>query len=168
IVRSLGRHGIPVWVLKQNGHVLAALSRYAHRSLRWPAANAENQIDFLLELADKHSLQGWALFPTEDDTVALVARHHETLAGRYRVTVPPWAALRNVCDKWSLYGLARDLKIEQPWTVCPRNSADIASLVCSFPVILKPAMRVRPSPFGVDKAWRIDDRDMLVARYEQI
>lgn len=38
VVRSLGRRGIPVWVLTDE-HKIAATSRYAQRSFAWPATD---------------------------------------------------------------------------------------------------------------------------------
>src|SRR5438309_7961024 len=52
IVRSLGRQGIPVWVLKQDGQLLGAASRYACRSLACPPwEDDRKQLDFLLDLS---------------------------------------------------------------------------------------------------------------------
>src|SRR5437667_10758489 len=79
VVRSLGRHGIPAWVLKQAGHLLATKSRYACRSISWPAGDDRRQVDFLLDLAVKYGLKGWLLFPTGEETAALVAGHHGCL-----------------------------------------------------------------------------------------
>src|SRR5262249_35471538 len=50
VVRSLGRHGIPVWVLTDE-HTIAASSRYARRRLPFPAGDVARQCDFLLDLA---------------------------------------------------------------------------------------------------------------------
>src|SRR6266436_9376053 len=66
IVRSLGRRGIPVWVLKQDEHLVGAASRYACRSLRGPLGDDHEQLDFLLDLAVREGIKGWALFPTTD------------------------------------------------------------------------------------------------------
>src|SRR5262249_14868178 len=94
VVRSLGRRGIPVWVL-DDGHRLAALSRFAERSFAWPAeSSATEQIAYLLQLAATHALHGWTLFPTGDETAALLARNHERLSQHFRMTTPPWQVLR--------------------------------------------------------------------------
>src|SRR5947209_13426090 len=78
IVRSLGRRGIPVWVLKQDGQLLGAASRYASRSLACPPwEDDRKQLDFLLDLSIREGLTGWALFPTSDESVTLIARHHQ-------------------------------------------------------------------------------------------
>jgi len=75
VVRSLGRRGVPVWVLTAGGQLLAATSRYARRRLSWPAGDDRKRVDFLLELAAKHNLKGWVLFATDDYSVALLAHH---------------------------------------------------------------------------------------------
>ena len=167
IVRSLGRHGIPVWLIKEGGHLVAAASRHVCRRLSWPAENDRARIDFLLDLAAQNDLEGWLLFPTDDYTVALISQHHEVLADRYRITVPPWEELRWACDKRLLFRLAGELGIPRPWTVWLSSRQELAALDCPFPVILKPAMRARPSSLSVPKAWRADDRPSLLARYDE-
>src|SRR5712691_6488888 len=85
IVRSLGRHGIPVWVLHEDGQLLATLSRYAQRSFAWRPGDDSGRVDFLLDLASKNKLERWVLIPTGDESAALVARHHTELTERYRL-----------------------------------------------------------------------------------
>ena len=47
VVRSLGRRGIPVWVLHDE-HRLASTSRFAQRSWAWPCQATEmEQVDQL-------------------------------------------------------------------------------------------------------------------------
>src|SRR3989454_1054661 len=167
VVRSLGRRGIPVWVLKQPGHSLAAASRYARRSLPWPAGDEDSRVRSLLDLAVKHGMKGWVLFPTEDAAVGLVARHHELLGTQFRLTIPSWENLRWACDKRLLHELAAEYKIDQPWTFCPTNRDDLANLDCPFPVVIKPAFREAFNRLTVEKAWRVDDRDSLLARYDE-
>lgn len=166
--RSLGRRGIPVWILMASEHRVAATSRYVQRSLHWPAGNGDRwrEVDFLLELANKHHLRGWMLFPTEDAGVDLLSRHYEALATEYQVTVPPWDLLRWACDKRLLYQLAKDLGVAHPWTACPRTRAEIEALHCQFPAVLKPAMRLELNRFTAAKAWRVDDHRSLMARYD--
>ncbi len=49
VVRSLGRHRIPVWLIKQGGHLVAATSRYVRRRVPWPDGEDAKRIDFLLD-----------------------------------------------------------------------------------------------------------------------
>jgi predicted ATP-grasp superfamily ATP-dependent carboligase len=80
VIRSLGRRGIPVCVLKQGDHRLATTSRYVQHSWHWPTGEDSDRVNFLLKLAAEHNLHRWVLFPTDDETVCLVARHHAALA----------------------------------------------------------------------------------------
>src|SRR5438552_1593302 len=167
VVRSLGRRGIPVCVLKRPGHRLAAVSKYARNSEVWPSGDEARGVDFLLDLAGRKGLKGWVLIPTDDEVVGLVARHHDVLAKQFRLTVPPWGKLSWFCDKRQLNKLARELKVDQPWTVYPRDREEVTQLRCSFPLIIKPALREAYNPLTAAKAWRVDDRASLIARYDE-
>src|SRR6266852_3435160 len=112
IVRSLGRHGIPVWVLKKSEQPLASLSRYAKRSLRWVTGDEATKAGFLVDLTEKYGLQGWVLFPTDDEAVGLIARNHYRLSKRFRLTTAPWSEIECVCNKRHLHRLAMELDIE--------------------------------------------------------
>jgi len=165
IVQSLGRHGVPVWVLKKAGHVLACTSCYASRALAWPEQQEADQIEFLIGLAREYSLQGWVLFPTDDEAVGLVGRHHERLSPVFRLTTQPWQVLNQVCDKRNLHALAKQLGICCPWTFLANSREEVANLRCTFPVIIKPAIRERLTQLSIDKAWRADDLGQLLALY---
>jgi len=167
VVRSLGRRGIPVWVINQGGHLVAAASRYVRRRLPWPAGDDREKVDFLLALCAEHQLGGWMLVPTDDYTVGLISGHHELLASKYRVTVPAWEKLRWACDKRLLHRLAEKLLVDQPWTACPSNREELAKIDCPFPVILKPGTRLRPSTLAVPKAWLVKDYISLLRRYDE-
>ena len=51
VVRSLGRHGIPVWLVKRGGHLVAATSRYVRRRVPWPSGDDSGMIDYLVGIA---------------------------------------------------------------------------------------------------------------------
>jgi D-aspartate ligase len=167
VVRSLGRRGIPVWVIKQGGHLVAATSRYVRRAVPWPEGDDREKVDFLLDLCARHHLGGWMLFPTDDYTVGLASGYHKELGRVYRLTVPPWEDLRWACDKRLLQQLAERLGIHQPWTAWPSNREGLPEIDYPFPVILKPAIRLKPNSLAVPKAWRAEDRKSLEARFEE-
>ena len=165
-VQSLGRHGVEAWVLHQAGRGVADFSRYARRSLRWPAGPASAQVGFLLELAERHGLDGWALFPTHDETVALCARHWNTLARVYRMTTPRWDIVKYAYDKRHTYRLAAEIGAPYPST-WELGDVDVRRIDCTFPAILKPAVKEQANALTVAKAWRVDDRSSLLARYSE-
>ena len=165
IVRSLGRQGIPVWVV-QYGETLAGYSRYARRRLRWPESTEAGQISYLLDLADEHDLKGWVLFPTTEETAWLISRNHAALSTKYRLTTSPWSEYSVAANKHLAYRRAESLGIDVPRTWYPGSMAEVAQLDLEFPVILKPAVRITHNDFTDAKAWRIEDRGALLARYE--
>src|SRR5689334_3590350 len=167
VARSLGRRGIPVWIINQGGHLVASASRHVRRRLPWPTADDRARLEYLLTLCSEHHLDGWMLIPTDDYTVGLVSANHESLANRYRLTVPSWEKLQWACDKRLLHQLAKKLQIHQPWTACPSSREDLARMDCPYPVILKPAVRLQPSSLAIPKAWLVTDRKSLLARFDE-
>jgi D-aspartate ligase len=166
VVRSLGRRGVPVRVVRSDEHGVAAASRYAGRRLQWPEAAGDGaRVDYLVALAERERLHGWVLIPTHDEEAALVARHHETLARCYRLTTPPWETLRAAYDKRRTHAVAAELGIAQPWTIFPSGEDDLERATGRFPVVIKPAYKEHANRLTVDKAWRADDAGMLRRRY---
>jgi predicted ATP-grasp superfamily ATP-dependent carboligase len=135
--------------------------------LSWPAGDESTKVDFLLRLSTEKGLRGWVLFPTDDEAVAMVARHYELLRGHYRLTSPTKEQYGPICNKWLLHGLASELKIDQPWTYCPTGREELFSLPCSFPVIVKPALREVFNRLTAEKAWQANDRQTLLANYDE-
>ena len=167
-VRSLGRRGIPVWVLYYADHPLAAASRYAQRRLSWPSGDDTRRLTLLRRLAQQEGLRGWVLIPSSDEVVAFIGRHHATLAALYRLTTPPWEQLIWAHDKRSLYDLADTVGVARPWTAYPASRDEVAAAARDFPLIIKPMVHEAPNPLSRDKAWRVDDRQALLNRYDQV
>jgi predicted ATP-grasp superfamily ATP-dependent carboligase len=167
LVRSLGRRGIPVWTLEPDGERLASLSRYTRRSFRWPHGDDAEQLNYLYSLSARHELAGWALFPTNDETTALFARHHAELSKHFRLTVPPWDILAQAYDKRLTSQLAAEIGIDVPATFSARDRDELLAREVQYPIILKPAFKREVNRFTRDKAWRVDDRATLAARYDE-
>lgn len=167
VVRSLGRRGIPAWAL-HDGCLTATRSRYVRHSLPWPAEVDEaRQRDYLLDLAATRRLDGWALFPVLDETAAMIARHHDALAERFRLTTPPWAVVRWAHDKRLTNRLADQVGVTHPATHAPRGREELAALDCAFPALVKPANSERFTHLTHAKAWQVADRQALLARYDE-
>jgi D-aspartate ligase len=168
IARSLGRRRIPVWAIDEGDYLIARRSRYVRRNLPWPEDEGEaGQIAYLTGLAGEHGLDGWTLYATSDETAALVARHHDELSERFRLTTPPWAQTRLAYDKRLTYELAESLGIGAPRTHHPRNRAELARIEVEFPCILKPSAKPALNRFTNDKAWPAANREELLARYQE-
>ena len=161
VVRSLGRRGVPVCVVSGGDDVLAAKSRYALHRVELRGVDDDEQSEFLLDLAERLGLTGWVLFPTADESAALVARRHEQLSRQFELTSPPWRLLRWAHDKRLTYERAEALGLPYPRTWPVRSAAAAAELELEFPVIVKPAVREEFNPLTAAKAWRVDDRAAL-------
>jgi D-aspartate ligase len=168
VVRSLGRRGVALRVVRSDEHALASASRYAGPRLAWPDAGGERaRVDYLCALADREDLRGWVLIPTHDEEAALVARHHDALAERYRLTTPPWETLRTAYDKRATHAAGEQLGLAQPWTLFPRDAGDLVHAESRLPVVVKPAYKASVNRLTVDKAWRSDDAETLRRRYAE-
>lgn len=165
IARSLGRRRVPVWVTTPPNVRLASFSRYAQRTLPWPDGDEESQAAYLLDLAEQHHLNQWVLFPTSDESAALLSKFHALLSRRFRVSTPTWDVLRWAYDKRLTYQLAAGQQVPYPLTFHPTTEADLKPATLDFPVILKPATHAVVSRFTADKAWPAANREELLARY---
>ncbi|HWY07403.1 MAG TPA: hypothetical protein VNY24_11125 [Candidatus Acidoferrales bacterium] len=167
IARSLGRHGVPVWVASPPNIRLASFSRYTQRTLPWPSGDDESQVEYLLEVAARNDLDQWVLFPTSDETAALLSRFHSRLSRRFRVSTPTWNVLRWAYDKRLTYLLAAELHVDYPATFYPLTDADLEGVNCEFPAILKPATHASINRLTADKAWRVANHEELFAKYRE-
>jgi D-aspartate ligase len=164
VVRSLGRRGVPVRVVRSDEHVLARTSRYAEGRLSWPA-DADARVAYLRELAERERLRDWVLIPTHDEEAALIARHRDELACSYRVTTPAWETLRRAYDKRLTYTLGASAGLDQPWTIFPDGEPALDQADGRFPVVVKPAFKSSSNRLTMDKAWRADDPETLRRLY---
>jgi D-aspartate ligase len=166
IARSLGRRGMPVWVIA-NGSPIQKASRYVERSWAWQAQGSSTQVQRLLGLADQHGLDGWTLFAGGDEEVELLSRNHSVLSRRFRVTTPDWEVTRWAFDKRLTYQRCAELGIDHPWTRTISSRLKLSDIDCAFPVILKPAYRKSRNSFTRAKAWLVEHRSALNLKFDE-
>jgi D-aspartate ligase len=166
IARSLGRRGIPVWLVTAD-NPLASLSRFVERSLRWSGPRDSSALAFLTDLVRSHGLDGWVLFAGGDDDVWFVAQNHAALGALFTLTTPAWDKIRWTHDKRAMNARAAELGVAHPLTRQVRSRDELAALEITFPVILKPAVRQGRNAFVDAKAWRADDAATLRTRYDE-
>jgi predicted ATP-grasp superfamily ATP-dependent carboligase len=155
-----------VWFVTDD-HPIAKYSRYAARSLTWAGPGDKGAAQWLVDLAARHRLDRWVLFPGGDAEAQLVAQHHDALGQVFALTTPPWAVARFACDKRLTHLHADSVGVDSPPSWFPAHRKDIAALDCGFPVILKPTSHAGRNRFTMAKAWRVGDRATLLARYDE-
>jgi D-aspartate ligase len=170
IARSLGRRGIPVFILEDQ-HSISAFSKYASRVIRVKNLRDEQEtIDSVLEVGQRFGLKGWVLFPTRDETVAAFSRHRARLAEFFRVTTPDWNTVQWAWDKKNTHILAKRLGMPAPDTWNPRSMEELAALYPRLPLAIKPAVKENFFYATGKKAWRADtpeELDQLFAKANQ-
>jgi len=167
VARSLGRRGVETWLLSsRDDDPVARTSRFVARSLR-VSADSASVVDAVLSVAERHRLDGWSLFPTDDESAAALARVYEALAERFALTSPGWDTLRYAYHKRLTHCVAQQVGVAHPWTRYPRTLVEVAELECPFPVILKPDAKPEENHFTRAKAWRVSDRPSLLAGWAE-
>jgi D-aspartate ligase len=165
VVRSLGRHGVPVHVIVDRDDRLAAHSRYGKDTSDWPKSHDE-RLEHLAAIA-RRSAEPLALFPSADETAALVSRNHDALSQLYALTTPPWDVFRWAYDKRLTHELGERVGVKCPKTLYPRDRADLEQAELEFPVVIKPATKPKFNRLVAAKAWRVEDHDELMRRYDE-
>lgn len=161
IVRSLGRHKVPVCVIDDERSI-ARFSKYTTHALKADSLRDETRtVEQVLEIGRRLDLRGWVLFPTRDETVAAFARHRSRLAEFFRVPTPEWDTTQWVWDKRNTYRRAQELGIPTPSTWYLKDVAELEMVDADPPYVLKPAIKEHFLYNTKAKAWRADSRAEL-------
>jgi D-aspartate ligase len=156
IVRSLGRRGIPVYVIDDQKSI-SSFSRYTTRVIRVKNLRDERStVNAVLEIGRRFDLKGWVLFPTRDETVAAFSRYREELVDFFRVTTPAWDVVNWIWNKKNTYDLATQLSIPCPQTFTVRNVEELIGLKSKLPLAVKPAVKENFFYATGAKAWRAE------------
>lgn len=168
IVRSLGRQGVPVYVVDDERSI-ARFSRFATRALRVPdLRNPSRAVESVLDIGRRHGLHGWVLYPTRDEIVAAFSQRREALAEVFRVPTPPWETVRTAWDKRSTYEMAEALGIPCPRTFSVSGIEELGALDLAFPIVVKPAIKEHFIHEAKVKALRADDQTHLEAIFRRV
>jgi D-aspartate ligase len=161
IARSLGRRGIPVFVIDDQ-HSISQFSRYVTKVVRVKDLRDDlKTVENVMEIGRRFGLEGWVLFPTRDETVAAFSHHRDRLADFFRVTTPCWQTVRWAWDKKNTYDLAAELGIPVPGTYNPRTEKELSELYSRLPLAIKPAVKENFFYATGAKAWRAETPEQL-------
>jgi D-aspartate ligase len=157
IVRSLGRHGIPVCVVDDEH----SISRYSKYCKYWVKASGLRDNDEIVAsmaaLAERPEFSGWILYPTREELVAAFSRNRDLLSRSFRVPTPGWDSVQWAWDKRKTYQLACELGIPTPATYYLRGEELPEALErLTPPFAIKPAIKEHFLYAARAKAWRAD------------
>jgi D-aspartate ligase len=168
IVRSLGRHGVPVCVVDDE-YSISRFSRYCTSFVSVAGLRDQRQaVDRLLEIGNRLGLQGWILYPTRDELVAALSHHRAELSEMFRVPTPGWECVKWAWDKRNTYRLAQELGIPIPDTHYPETIDQLADLDnMKSPFALKPAIKEHFFYATKAKAWRANSHAELRTLFQK-
>jgi predicted ATP-grasp superfamily ATP-dependent carboligase len=165
VVRSLGVHGVPVWVVDTDrSKSIAQFSRYTKRFIE----SKEDTRELLLREGREHRLDGWVVFAVNDDYVEALATHHAALSAIYHLATPPLEVTRFALDKRLTYRTAGELGIGAPWTLPGSELTESRLADLPYPLILKPAVNHHFFPQTNLKALAVAGPDDLGKRVAQM
>jgi predicted ATP-grasp superfamily ATP-dependent carboligase len=167
IVRSLGRHGIPVCVVDDE-YSISRFSRFADYAVRVPTLRDEQAtVDAMLALPSRLPIAGWVVFPTRDEVVGSFSRRRGELGEVFRMPLPAWETTSWAWDKRKTYALANRLGVPTPRTWYPTSPRELAEIDAEPPFAVKPAIKEHFFYATGAKAWRAGSWEELKARFEE-
>jgi predicted ATP-grasp superfamily ATP-dependent carboligase len=141
VARTLGRLGVPVFVVDEERHPVARWSRFVAESM---AVDRSAPPDVLVEqlaalgrrLGDRP-----VLIPVDDLAVVLVERHAAALAESFRFQRQPKGLAERLLDKWELTALAREHDVPTPAAARPGHDGPAEELLrdATYPLVFKGA-----------------------------
>jgi predicted ATP-grasp superfamily ATP-dependent carboligase len=158
---------VPVCVVDDERSI-GRFSRFTTHAVRVADLRDEDRtVETVLDVGSRLGLDGWVLFPTREETVAAFSRRRTELSRQFRVPTPGWDTVRWAWDKRNTYRLAEELGIPAPRTWYPQRVEDLAQVDGDPPFALKPAIKEHFVYATRAKAWRVDSRAELAARFRQ-
>lgn len=165
VARTLGRHGVPVIGIHDNGTDPETRTRFVQE--RWQA-DGSRLIETLLERATQFSDHKPVLLPITDDAVTAIAKNLAALQEVYTVPMPDPGLVLELLDKRGFDRIARQMNLPLPTTWYVESRAELVDLSqeIAFPCILKPQEKT-PAYFAAGglKAYVLEDFDSLLATY---
>ncbi len=162
VIRALAGRGIQVAAVSTRPFDFAHHSRWVSDSHALPELHdrPESLVDFLEQREARWP--GWAVFPTNDDSLTALAQNHERLSRVYRLPVQPWEVAADVVDKDRMHALAEKVGLDLP--VC-HGGLDAAPDSLAYPVLVKPIQHDRLiSLFGTKLFLARDQKQFGAAR----
>jgi predicted ATP-grasp superfamily ATP-dependent carboligase len=148
IARTLGRLGVPMYLVAQEGFSTpGSSSRYWVKRVRWDFSGPEEESvafvrDFGAGIRTDHGTR--AILLTQKDWVAIfVERNSKTLREQFLLPEPLGPVIRNLLDKWEMHLLAQEHGIPTPATARPTSPDDAGEFIESagLPIVVKEADR---------------------------
>jgi predicted ATP-grasp superfamily ATP-dependent carboligase len=167
VVRALAARGVPTAVVRTRSFDIAHRSRWIQDHDQ--CLEIDRKPEQLVELLEHRAPDwpGWALFPTNDESLAVLSRYRERLSSRYRVLAPGWEVAQSFLDKHRMLEAASSVGIPLPRCYGPAESAE-SNPAIRFPVVVKPTGGSELATHFGAKLLRADDASELRSCVAQV
>jgi len=146
VVRSLGRRGIRVTVGESTRIATSFFSKYCGKRVVYPSPFREPH-GFLQHLRREVSDGYRAIFPMEEETLLLLARHRDLFDRSVLLPIPGYEKIQFVRDKERLLKFAMAKGIPSPRTFFFENPDEVRTSRVELPAVIKP--RISSGAFGI-------------------
>jgi predicted ATP-grasp superfamily ATP-dependent carboligase len=155
VVRSLGRAGIPTWLIESDRSDPALRTRHA-KTVATDSLSGAGVVDALLALRARFTADP-VLFLTREETVEAVSLDLDRLTACYRLSMPGAALMRQLMDKTGFQMLAEEHGFPIPRAVHLRDAGDLhLSETLEYPCVLKPTVKTPSYAARFKKAYKVD------------
>jgi len=142
IIRSLGKRGIPVYLMNDNSICIGRFSRYLKKFIKIPESIKNDEsgfVKFVVRISKKNGLKNWVLIPTNDYWVYELSKNKKILEKHFKVSTPHIEAVKFAYNKKMSIIQASKINIPVPKTIFPKNLEDLSKKIhtIKFPVIIK-------------------------------
>lgn len=158
VLRSLAHAGVPVVVVDSSPDAPAMRSRYGRKHV-FREEGPDSIVGVLESLAAECPQERPVVVFTQEETVAVAARHYERLANCCRLTMSAPATIVPLLHKDGVRAVAEAAGVRTPRTLHIRDIGQIQAIdELKLPIVIKPALRHEGYSSAFKKAYRIDDR----------
>ena len=171
ILRSLGRLGVPVYVVCCDPRTPAFFSRYCQGKYvcNVENGNAQRSVHFLLELGRKLGRRP-ILLPTDDTAVLFVSDHAKVLQEQFRFPSISPGLTREISSKQGMYYIAKEHGVPTPETAFPQSRQDLLDFLprAKFPVMLKAIYGSHLMKLTGQKMFIVRNESELLEKYDAL
>lgn len=163
IIRSIAENNIPIFLI-ENEFSISRFSKYVKRRIFNKKITDESiLVEFLIALASRENLNGWVLFPNNDEFLKIISKNKDILTQYYKVPYPDWEIIQKFYFKEIAYKIADDLNIPIPKQFKFNNLDEAINSELKFPLVIKPMYKKTRK-----KAYRADNIDSFSKTYKNI
>ena len=153
IARTLGRLGVPVYLVAQEGMPNPGWSsRYWANRIRWDFSRPEQEsVSFVLDVGARIRADHGApaiLFTLDDWIAIFIERNREALGEQFVFPQPERPVIRALLNKWEMNVLAKSHDLPTPAAVHPASFDEIDEFLArtDFPIVMKAADKYMGDP----------------------